>query len=101
MEPCTVVLDCGSYLCRVGLAGEDSPTSLFPTLVGHPKQQPSDHKSSYHNQLNLKTSQASGMIFQVEEADLGIKLKDPLKEDLLLIGMIWNPFGNIHSTICV
>ena len=30
-----VVIDCGSYETKVGFAGDDSPNSCFPTIVGH------------------------------------------------------------------
>lgn len=29
-----VVIDCGSYTCKSGFAGEDAPRLEFPTLVG-------------------------------------------------------------------
>ena len=29
-----VVLDVGSYLCRVGFAGADVPQAIFPSIVG-------------------------------------------------------------------
>ncbi len=32
-----VVIDVGSGLCKAGFAGEDSPISLFPSIIGRPK----------------------------------------------------------------
>ena len=32
-----VVIDCGSYECRVGVAGDDDSIKSFPTVVGRPK----------------------------------------------------------------
>lgn len=34
-----VVLDCGSGTCKVGLAGYDAPSSVFPNLAGRVKMQ--------------------------------------------------------------
>jgi len=34
-----VVIDYGSYMCKAGLAGEDSPRSIFPSIVGRPRHQ--------------------------------------------------------------
>lgn len=33
-----VVLDNGSYICKVGFAGEDAPRSVFPSLIGRPRE---------------------------------------------------------------
>ncbi|KAM7538490.1 hypothetical protein Aperf_G00000077195 [Anoplocephala perfoliata] len=32
-----VVIDVGSGLCKAGFAGEDSPVSIFPSIIGRPK----------------------------------------------------------------
>eukprot|EP00924_Labyrinthula_sp_SR-Ha-C_P009324 snap_masked-scaffold_2-processed-gene-20.13-mRNA-1 protein AED:0.03 eAED:0.03 QI:0/-1/0/1/-1/1/1/0/378 len=29
-----IVLDCGSYTCQVGYAGDDAPSAVFPTVIG-------------------------------------------------------------------
>ena len=34
----TLVIDTGSSVSRAGFAGEDAPRSIFPTIVGRPKQ---------------------------------------------------------------
>lgn len=34
-----IVIDNGSGLCKVGIAGDDAPTSVFPCIVGRPKHQ--------------------------------------------------------------
>jgi Actin len=33
-----VVIDNGSGRCKTGMAGEDSPKSVFPAVIGTPKQ---------------------------------------------------------------
>eukprot|EP01117_Protostelium_nocturnum_P018855 TRINITY_DN797_c0_g1_i3.p1 TRINITY_DN797_c0_g1~~TRINITY_DN797_c0_g1_i3.p1 ORF type:complete len:376 (+),score=72.11 TRINITY_DN797_c0_g1_i3:72-1199(+) len=33
----SLVIDCGSGTCKVGFAGEDSPISIFPSIVGRPR----------------------------------------------------------------
>ena len=38
-EGAAVVIDNGSYRCKVGFAGDDSPRSVFPSVVGWPRQQ--------------------------------------------------------------
>ena len=35
-----VVLDCGTGMIKAGFAGDDTPISVFPTVVGHPKHSP-------------------------------------------------------------
>ncbi len=32
-----VVIDIGSGMCKVGFAGEDTPRSVFPSIVGRPR----------------------------------------------------------------
>lgn len=32
-----VVIDNGSSSCKIGFAGDDEPKSVFPTLIGKPK----------------------------------------------------------------
>ncbi|XP_063444403.1 actin, cytoplasmic-like [Mytilus trossulus] len=34
----TVVVDNGSWFCKAGFAGEDNPKSVFPAMVGKPRQ---------------------------------------------------------------
>ena len=36
-EVSTLVIDNGSGMCKAGLAGEEAPRSVFPSLVGRPK----------------------------------------------------------------
>lgn len=31
-----VVIDNGSWMCRVGFASDDAPQATFPSIVGHP-----------------------------------------------------------------
>lgn len=33
-----VVIDNGSGRCKTGIAGEDCPKSVFPAVIGKPKQ---------------------------------------------------------------
>lgn len=35
--PKPVVLDNGSGVCKVGIAGEDAPRAVFPSIVGYPR----------------------------------------------------------------
>ena len=35
----TVVIDCGSRLCKAGFAGDDLPKVVYPACTGRPKQQ--------------------------------------------------------------
>jgi len=39
VEISAAVIDNGSGLCKAGLAGEDAPKSVFPSVVGKPKMQ--------------------------------------------------------------
>jgi actin beta/gamma 1 len=34
----TLVIDNGSYLCKIGIAGDYEPSSVFPAVVGHVRQ---------------------------------------------------------------
>ena len=34
-----IILDNGSGMCKAGFAGEDSPRTVFPSLVGRPRHQ--------------------------------------------------------------
>ena len=38
-ELVTLVIDNGSHMCKVGLAGDDAPRAVFPPIVGTPKHQ--------------------------------------------------------------
>ena len=33
-----IVIDNGSFMCKAGFAGDDSPRAVFPPIVGHPRQ---------------------------------------------------------------
>ena len=33
----TVVIDNGSYTCKVGFAGDDAPRKVFPSSIGRPR----------------------------------------------------------------
>ncbi len=33
----TIVIDNGSSLCKVGIAGDDAPKAIISTVVGHPR----------------------------------------------------------------
>jgi actin-related protein len=37
MDCPAVVIDNGSGLCKAGIAGDDYPSTLFPSVVGRPK----------------------------------------------------------------
>lgn len=34
----TVVMENGTWLCKAGFAGEDTPKTVFPAVVGKPSQ---------------------------------------------------------------
>lgn len=34
-----LVIDNGSGVCKAGMAGDDAPRAVFPSIVGRPKQQ--------------------------------------------------------------
>ena len=34
-----VVVDNGSGICKAGLAGEDAPRAVFPSIIGRPRYQ--------------------------------------------------------------
>ena len=36
----TLVIDNGSGVCKSGIAGEEAPRAVFPSLVGRPHYQP-------------------------------------------------------------
>jgi actin beta/gamma 1 len=36
-EEAAIVVDCGSYMCKAGFAGDDAPRAVFPSIVGRPK----------------------------------------------------------------
>lgn len=36
----SIILDCGTGVVKAGFAGDDAPSSVFPTVVGHPKHSP-------------------------------------------------------------
>ena len=36
-EVAAVVIDNGSGMCKSGLAGDDAPRAVFPTVVGRPR----------------------------------------------------------------
>ena len=38
-ELVALVIDNGSHMCKVGLAGDDAPRAVFPPIVGTPKHQ--------------------------------------------------------------
>jgi actin-related protein len=35
----SLVVDNGSGMCKAGLAGDDAPKALFPSIVGRPRHQ--------------------------------------------------------------
>ena len=35
-NPC-IIIDNGSSSCKIGLSGEDSPKSIYSTVIGKPK----------------------------------------------------------------
>ncbi|CAD5126657.1 DgyrCDS14735 [Dimorphilus gyrociliatus] len=46
-EATAIVIDNGSGLCKAGFAGAKTPKSVFPSIVGRPKQVAKDQKDSY------------------------------------------------------
>lgn len=38
-EPCALVVDNGSGMCKAGFAGDDAPRAVFPSIVGRPRHQ--------------------------------------------------------------
>ena len=44
----SVIIDNGSSNIKAGFAGEDNPCSIFPTLIGRPKQQSIMISVSHH-----------------------------------------------------
>lgn len=36
-EPCALVVDNGSGMCKAGFAGDDAPRAVFPSIVGRPR----------------------------------------------------------------
>lgn len=44
-----LVIDNGSSMCKAGFAGEDSPKTVFPTIVGRPYHQVNTmNKCNFH-----------------------------------------------------
>ena len=35
----SLVIDNGSGMCKAGIAGDDAPKALFPSIVGRPRHQ--------------------------------------------------------------
>ncbi len=33
-----IVVDCGSGVCKAGFAGDESPSCVFPSLIGRPRE---------------------------------------------------------------
>ena len=46
-EEKAVVIDNGSGMCKVGFSGEDFPRAVFPSIVGHPRQELSMRDCGY------------------------------------------------------
>ena len=50
-DPSAIIIDNGSGMCKAGLAGEDAPRAVFPSIMGRPKYQEVMHgmgnKSTY------------------------------------------------------
>lgn len=40
-----LVVDNGSGMCKAGFAGDDAPRAVFPSIVGRPRHQVSNHNS--------------------------------------------------------
>jgi actin-related protein len=46
----SLVVDNGSGMCKAGIAGDDAPKALFPSIVGRPRHQGvmvNDNNSSF------------------------------------------------------
>ena len=50
-----IVIDNGSGMCKAGVAGDDAPRCVFPSLVGRPKHQASLQGFYYIVQNRLQT----------------------------------------------
>ena len=46
-EACPLVIDNGSAFCKAGIAGDDEPYAVFPSVVGRPKHQ----ETKEHNEV--------------------------------------------------
>ena len=81
MEEKNVVLDNGSGMVKLGFAGEDMPSSVFPAVIGRPKHSQSmqgvSNKSEYIGEeaiqkkgiLNLKYPIAKGIVETWEDME--------------------------------
>lgn len=70
----SIVFDIGSGMCKAGVAGEDAPSCVFPSMVGRPRQE------------------SSGMVQQDKEIFIGdeaqqrrgvLKLQSPIEEGIV------------------
>ena len=47
MDPTALVIDSGSETCKAGYAGEDTPRTVFPSMVGRPRHPEMGQKDCY------------------------------------------------------
>ncbi|MFX0037417.1 MAG: hypothetical protein ACFE9I_17480 [Candidatus Hermodarchaeota archaeon] len=87
----TVVLDIGQFSTKIGIAGADSPSHVFLTIVGQPKYQSVD--------LNYETrrSRENEIYVGDEIQSIGLyKVFHPIEKGIVID---WNHFANIIDYI--
>ena len=52
----TIVIDNGSGTCKAGFAGDDAPSAVFPSIVGHPRHASFGNDSYVGNESQSKRS---------------------------------------------
>lgn len=70
-----VVIDIGSYTCRAGLAGDDAPRAVFPSVIGRPRH--SCHGDSASNMAKFLVGEEA-----VSQRDV-LGLKYPVEQGLI------------------
>lgn len=61
-----IVIDNGSAYCRVGFSGDDSPTAIFPTLIGKPKLVDDSTKEFYVGDEARTNRRKLSLVFPVK-----------------------------------
>ena len=65
------VIDNGSAMCKVGIAGQDAPTTVFPTVVGQPCQE-SQISDLHTNYIGLNAQKHKDMLSLSHPIESGI-----------------------------